>query len=124
MSVQAVGSPSRADLLERIKSKLRNHQQVLWPAVSEQIQYLKALKTERARRDPDQEYRTVFHLDIDRALTKGLVVKVDQVAEPEPGWAVTVKGCDCAGGPLVVMVQLCLEEDAPLYITNFVVSSE
>jgi hypothetical protein len=122
MDVQAV--PSRAELLERIKSKLKNHQQVLWPAVSEQIQFLKALKTKRARIDPDQEYRTVFHLDLDRALMRGLVVKVDAVAEPEAGWAVTVKGCDCSGGPLIVMVHLCLEEEAPLYITNFLVSSE
>lgn len=92
MSTEAVGVPSPAELLERIKSKLKNHQQVLWPAVSEQIQFLKALKTERARKDPDQEYRTVFHLDIDRALMKGLVVDVMQVAEARSGL-----GCNCQG---------------------------
>jgi hypothetical protein len=117
---EAVGSPSRAELLERVKSKLKNHDQVLWPAVSEKIQFLKALKIERARRDPDQEYLTVSHLDIDRALTNGAVVDVGQMAEPEPGWAVTIKGCACGGHVLTVMVYLCLENEAPLYITDFV----
>lgn len=120
MSSSAV-VPSKAQLLEKIKAKLKNHDQVLWPAVSEKIQFHKARKLRAARTDPTQEYRTVFHVDLHRALMTGSVTDVGQAIAPIPGWAVTVLGLDSGGEPLVVMVHVCLEDCKPLCITDFTI---
>jgi hypothetical protein len=124
MSSQTLGVPSRALLLEKVKDKVRKHDQVLWPTVSEKIQAVKADKRVKAIQNPDQEHRTVFHLDLDRALLNGLVVDLGQATEPQAGWTITVKGCDCSGYPLIVVVHLCLEEREPLQITDFLIAKE
>jgi hypothetical protein len=118
----AVGIPSRADNLEKIQGKVKKHDQVLWPTVSEKIQEVKAAKRVAATQNPDLEYRTVFHLDLDRALLNGLVVDMAQVAEPSAGWSVTVKGCDCGGFPLIIYVHLGLDTNEPLQIADFIIA--
>lgn len=121
MSSPAVGVPSPAELLERIKMKLKNHEQVLWPTVSEKIQQLKAMKASKARENPSQEYRTVFHADLHRALMTGLVTDVAAAVKPEAGWTVTIKGMDSDGQELIVMVHCCLDDCRPLHITDFAI---
>ena len=120
MTSQTLGVLSRAHLLEKVRERVRKHNQVLWPDVSEKIQFLKAKKRVEANKDPDREYRTVFHLDLDRAILNGVMKDHAQVTEPEPGWSGTVKGVDCDGASLCVMFFLSLEESQPLQITNFV----
>jgi hypothetical protein len=120
MTSHAVEVSSRAQLLEKVRERVRKHNQILWPTVSEKIQYLKAKKSVEANKNPDHEYRTVFHLDLDRANLNGVIEDSAQVTEPEAGWAGTIKGMDCDGASLCVMVFLSLEESQPLQITDFV----
>ena len=120
MQNQTVGVTSRAHLLERVRERVRKHNQILWPTVSEKIQFLKARKRVEANKDPDREYRTVFHLDLDRAILNGVIEDSAQVTEPEAGWTGTIKGTDCDGASLCVMIFISLEESQPLQITDFV----
>jgi hypothetical protein len=123
-SVVGVGTPSNAELMQRIKQKLANHEQVIWPSVTEKIEKLKALKNEKARQNPDREYRTVFHIDLHRALVSGTIVDVGQATHPEDGWTVTVKGFDSNEEELIVMVHCCGIDSRPLHITDFTIPQE
>ena len=123
-SAVGVGVPSNAELMQRIKQKLSSHDQVIWPSVAEKIEKLKALKNERARKNPEQEYRTVFHIDLQRALISGTIVDVGTATHPEDGWTVTVKGFDSNEEELLVMVHCCGLDSRPLHITDFAIPQE
>jgi len=95
--------PSRAQVHEKIRDKIRKNDHILWPTVSEKIQEVKAAKRVAALKNPEVEHRTVFHLDLVRALLGGAVVDVGPATQPQPGWVATVRGLDCSGIP-----SLCL----------------
>ncbi|MFZ0796743.1 MAG: hypothetical protein WCA13_08195 [Terriglobales bacterium] len=114
--------PPRAELMERIREKIRKQDQVLWPTVSEKIQAVKAAKRVEAIKNPDHEHRTVFHLDLDHVLLTGVPVDSGRVTEPSPGWTVTVKGCDRGGHPLIVFVHLGSDVREPLQVTDFIIA--
>jgi hypothetical protein len=124
MESQALEVLSRAQIFEKIKDKIRNHDHVLWPTVSEKIQELKTAKRAAANRNPNQEYRTVFHLDLTTVLLDGSIVDSGPAVEPQPGSVATVKGADRNGFPLTVFVHLCLEDGEPLQITGFCITKE
>jgi hypothetical protein len=123
-SAVGIGAPPNAELMQRIKQKLSEHDQLIWPNVTEKIERLKALKNERARRNPEQEYRTVFHIDLHRALMSGTIVDIGSAAHPEDGWVVTVRGFDSNEEELIVMVHCCRADSRPLYITDFTIPQE
>ena len=116
--------PSRAQVHEKIRDKIRKNDHILWPTVSEKIQEVKAAKRVAALKNPEVEHRTVFHLDLVRALLGGAVVDVGPATQPQPGWVATVRGLDCSGYPLVVFVHVCIEEAEPLQITDFCIAKE
>jgi hypothetical protein len=124
MDGQSPEVPSRAQLLEKIRDKVKNHDQILWPTVSEKIQEVKIAKRAAAIRNPNEEHRTVFHLDLDTALLEGRVVDSGPATAPQPGWVATVKGCDRSGYPLTVFVHISLEDGMPLQITDFCITKE
>jgi hypothetical protein len=120
-SAAGMGVPSPNDLMEKIRKKVKGHEQVIWPQVIEKMDHLRALKAERSKKAPDLEYRTVAHLDLERALVRGTVVDVGSASVPEEGWVVTVKGLDSFDEELIVMVHCCSVNSRPLHITDFTI---
>ncbi len=111
------GNPSPAELLQRIRNKVSAV--VLWPTVTERIEALKQAKKVKAQTSWDQEYRTVFHLDLIKAILNGAVVDSCPLTDPVGSWVVTIEGIDTVGDPLTVMVQLSKSASEPLQITEF-----
>lgn len=92
--------------------------------MKDKIEHFKAAKTEKARINPNLEYRTVFHIDLFRALMSGTIVDVGAARHPEDGWAVTVRGLDSNEEELIVMVHCCEAGCHPLHITDFAIPQE
>jgi hypothetical protein len=110
--------------MQKIKQKLASHDHLIWPPVTKKIERLKALRRKNAQRNPDNEYRTVFHIDLQRALMSGTIVDVGSATHPEEGWTVTVKGFDSNEEELIVMVHVCATDSHALYITDFAIPQE
>ena len=87
--------PSRAELLELIRTKLSRA--VLWQTVTERIGALKDAKRAGAALNPDREYRTVFHGDLECAILNGAIVEDCQAVYSPNWWSCTIRGIDRSG---------------------------
>jgi hypothetical protein len=110
---------SEAEVLEKVRLKVRNGMYVFGPQVLTAIENLKKLKRLKAVENPDREYRTVIDIDIADCILCGVGTEITPLTT-EPQWAVTIKSVNSEGYPLVVHVYLNYDEREPLLISSFV----
>jgi hypothetical protein len=113
-----MGDPSPAELIERIRHKVRQNFVLLHPDVSEQIEHLKDAKRWKARQSPDDDHNTIVHLDLKQALLDGLAVHTEKLVNA-PRWSIVVNGKAMDGRKLSVSVYLMEADADPLLVVSF-----
>ena len=112
--------PSRAELMERVRLKVKGKSVVLYPAVSEHIERLKDMKRLLSQKRPDEDFVTITHTDLINALRTGVAVHTEQCTDGS-GWTVIVNGTSMEGVLLTMSVLLPSNnsDDSPLAIMSF-----
>lgn len=112
--------PSRAELMERVRLKVKGKPVVLYPAVSEHIEHLKDMKRLLSQKRPDEDFVTITHTDLINALRTGVAVHTEERTDGS-GWTVVVNGTSMEGVLLTISVLLPSNDsdDSPLAIMSF-----
>jgi hypothetical protein len=129
MSILGGAEPSRAALLEMIRTRAKKVGVRWWPEVTEKILMFRQTKRETFKgRGPEKgahEDPTTDYLDLYHAITDGnpLILGEGAVAyDDERSWSCPVFGLDRLGNPITVFVRLPRKEDCPIDITNFLLT--
>lgn len=118
MSLPNIVTPSAAELMERIRRKTQNKFIVLHPAVGEQIEHLKDAKRWQARKNPEEDYKTINDSDFTHALRKGICIRAEESVDGFC-WSIDVHGVSTDGIKLSISVNLMKDEGDPLVIMSF-----
>jgi hypothetical protein len=109
--------PSKAELLEIAREKIRAERYAAIPAVKEQIARLKEAKTRAADEEGLEELPTTSIFD----LTTVVLDASCRVVDVGSGkcWSMTFEGPDLIGNPIKVMAVLSKDENGVLVFTSF-----
>lgn len=111
------GRPSRAELLELARQRIRAERYSAIPAVRDQIARLKESKLRAADEDGRDELPTTSIFDLTRVILDTSCRVTDDSSSK--CWEVTFEGPDLVGNPLKVMAILSKDENGVLIITSF-----
>lgn len=112
--------PSRAELMERVRAKIKQNCFVLHPDVSDYIARLRDLKRLLSQKQPDGSHVTITTIDLTNALCTGVARDIQECVDCS-GWMVVVNGTSMDGVLLTVSVYLPPNDadDSPLVIMSF-----
>jgi len=113
--------PSRDELLELIRGKVRKGLITFWQNVTDAIARLKDAKKTGRVEIGEFEHPIVTIFDLGRVMIDGTSRVID-IGYSDTCWTVTITGPDKLGNPLNVTVQLPRDENQLLQITSFLLS--
>jgi hypothetical protein len=109
--------PSKAELLELARDRIRVERYTAIVAVKEQIARLKETKNRAANEEGLEELPATTIFDITRVVLDSSCRVID--VGPGKCWSITFEGPDLLGNPLKVMAVLSKDENSVLVFTNF-----
>ena len=110
---------SDAEVLERVRVKVRCGGYFFGPQVGVSIEGLKRAKRRGASGNPDNVYPTVCDNDLLDVILAGTCTECSPLTT-EPKWAIVINGVDNDGSRWNVNVYLNYDENEPLDIWSFV----
>ncbi len=123
MSLPKIVKPSVSEIMERIRRKAQEEFIALHPAIKEQIEHLKEAKRWGSRKNADDDYKTIIHVDLTNAIRTGVLVQAEELIGGNCLEGV-INGLTADGIKISVTVRLMDDADDPLVMMSFAFLSD